>query len=554
MVNTIQETYNLQKVEEGAVVGNALGRTGNQMFCVVAAMTYARRTGREFLGMVKTGNYEEYPQDIEKTIMRNVKYADKNILSGFYCGFNENDWLCNGFPDTDIPNVLLNGYFQDLRCIDKDIAYYLFKPYDSILKEIYELYPDINDMVCVHVRRGDYLSLEGFGFNHYSREELNEIIGTHFPDDKILFVSDDINWCKENFIGEKYYFADKPCSCPVEMDLYLQTQCKGNVISNSSFSWWGAYLNERTEKVVCHWPWFNNGINSMDTLLPENWIKYNFIKTNNMIVDIVCIAKREELTICDWIEYHRQMGINHIYIFDNNDVGNQSLINKVIPYVQMGYVTVFNNVNGLKGIQLECYNGFIRENYKQRVNNWTAFIDCDEYITINSKYSTIGEFLNDVEYKCPDAGIVYLNWDTYNSNGKILYDPTPVVERFKEKAPEELRENRHIKSLVRCDCDAIFKDFPHNAYPNDGKKIYDALLREVAYSPFNEIRDDYPVTIRHYVTKSLQEYVYRKYKAGTADSLTQDPYNFDYFLKYNNNDEKYYKKHFNTLKKLIKGK
>lgn len=548
------ETHNLQIVDGGVVAGNAIGRAGNQMFAVVAAMTYAKRTGREFIGMVKTGNPYEYPEDVEKTIMKRVKYADTSVLNGLYCGLNADDWLCNGFPNTDIPNIFLNGYFQDLRCIDKEIAYYLFKPYKSILKEIYKLYPDINDMVCVHVRRCDYVGLEDSGFNHYSKEELDEIINTHFPDDKILFVSDDIDWCKENFIGEKYNFADKPCKCPVEIDLYLQTQCKGNIISNSSFSWWGAYLNERTEKVVCHWPWFNKPINSMETLLPDNWIKYNYNKVNNMIIDIVCIARREEYTICDWIEYHRQLGINHIYIFDNNDIDDDSLIKKVYPYIQSGYVTVFNNVNGLKGIQLECYNGFVRENYNQRVNNWTAFIDCDEYISVNSKYSTLSEFLNDVEIKHPDAGVVYLNWDTYNSNGNILYEPKPVIERFTEKAPEELKENRHIKSLVKCDCSALFKDFPHNAYPMDGKKIYDALLREVIYSPFNEIRDDYPVTIKHYVTKSLQEYVYRKYRGGLADSLDKDPYDFNYFLKYNNNDEKYYKKHFNAFKKLINKK
>ena len=59
------------------------------------------------------------------------------------------------------------------------------------------------------------------------------------------------------------------------MDLYLPTQCKANIISNSTFSWWGAFLNERAEKVVCPWPWFSDGkIDPMSYILPDSWLKF----------------------------------------------------------------------------------------------------------------------------------------------------------------------------------------------------------------------------------------------------------------------------------------
>ena len=562
--------YNLIKIDDGKVAGNAIGRTGNQMFATVAAMTYAKRTSREFVGMIKNDPPEQYPENEGKTIMRNVKYIDIKDVDGFYCE-ERGPWLCNGFPNTDIKNILLNDYFQDLRCIDRDIAYYLFKPYDSILKTIYELYPDINDMVCVHVRRGDYLEIEKYGFNHYSKEELDEIIQTHFPDDKILFISDDIQWCKDNFNGDKYFFADKPYENPVEIDLYLQTQCKGNIISNSSFSWWGAYLNERTEKVVCHWPWFKSGmINPMETLLPDNWIKYEFKASNNkkekeeeniekkkiemspkkQIVDVVCVAKREEMTIVDWVEYHRQVGINHIYIFDNNDVDDLSLVNKLKVYIDCGFVTVFDNIRGMKGMQMECYNAFVRQNLKEMVNDWTLFIDCDEYLSIREKYDNISDFLNDVETNCPDIGVLYTNWDCYSANNKILYDPRPVVERFDERLKLRVEENSQIKAFVKTGCQAFYQGNPHNPIPIDGKKTYDTLFRLVNLSPFQEIRDDYPIYINHYITKSLQEYLYRKYQRETADNIGQNPYDFDYFIKRNGNEE-YYQKAFIKLMELM---
>lgn len=557
--------YDLIKVGNGKVAGRAIGRTGNQMFCVAAAMTYAKRTSREFVGMLKVDNEDEYPES-QNGIMRNVKYVNISELEGFYYEAT-GPWLSNGFPNTDIKDILLNDYFQDARCIDKDVAKYLFSPSEAILKEIYELYPDIKKMVCVHVRRGDYLNLEENGFNHYSKEELDEIIKTYFPRDKILFISDDIQWCKDNFTGKKYYFADKPCSNPLEMDLYLQTQCKGNVISNSSFSWWGAFLNERTKKVVCHWPWFKPGkINKMEHVLPEGWIKHEHLseeeksqnkvksdieeRAKSMRVDVVCIAKREEMTIIDWIEHHRQMGINHIYIFDNNDAGDDSLVKKIKIYIDCGYVTVFDNVRGLKGVQMECYNSFIRENLKQRANDWTLFIDCDEYLSVRGKYKNIKEFLAEAENKCPNIGVLYANWDCYWANGKILYDPKPVVERFNEKLKLYLEENSQIKAFLRTGCQAMYRGNPHNPIPSDGMETYDTLFRVVKESPFQEIRDDYPIYINHYLTKSLQEYLYRKYQRETADNIGQNPYDFDYFIKRNGNVD-YFQKAFIRLTELM---
>ena len=266
----------IKQNKNGSVAGAAIGRAGNQMFCTVAAMTYAKRTGRDFIGMVKTNNKRDYPEDVEKTIMRKVKYTNNIQLNNFKV-FGTGSWLCSGFPNTDVKNVYFNDYFQDVRCIDKEISYELFKPYESIINTIKELYGDLSDYVCVNVRRGDYLNLTGIGFNVYSKEEIDKIIETYFPNDKILFVSDDIDWCKKNFIGDRYLFADKPYKCKPEIDLYLQTQCKANVISNSTFSWWGAFLNEHAEKVVCHWPWFKKGhINPMEHILPDNWIKFEY--------------------------------------------------------------------------------------------------------------------------------------------------------------------------------------------------------------------------------------------------------------------------------------
>ena len=259
----------------GKVAAMALCRLGNQMFIAAAARTFAKRTGREFWGLVYTDNPDDFPEE-QMRIMRNVRYVTIDKVRGYY-HVPYGKHLCNGFPKTDAEDVLLTDFFQDARCIDKAIAYDLFAPYESILTEIKELYGDLSEYVCVNVRRGDYLERGNpqLGFRTLSKSDISAILKKHFPKDKVLFVSDDIEWCKENFKGERYMFADKPCRYKPEMDLYLQTQCKANVISNSTFSWWGAYLNANAEKVVCPWPWFtDNKIDPMKYILPKGWIKW----------------------------------------------------------------------------------------------------------------------------------------------------------------------------------------------------------------------------------------------------------------------------------------
>lgn len=128
----------------------ALCRLGNQMFIAAAARTFAARTGREFVGLVKTDVARDYPKE-QEVIMRRVPWLTREAVKDFV-EIPHGDYLCNGFPETNAENVLLNDFFQDARCIDRDIAFDLFKPYDSILQEIHEVYGDVSDMVCVNVR------------------------------------------------------------------------------------------------------------------------------------------------------------------------------------------------------------------------------------------------------------------------------------------------------------------------------------------------------------------------------------------------------------------
>jgi hypothetical protein len=90
----------------------------------------------------------------------------------------------------------------------------------------------------------------------------------------VFFIfSDEIDWAKKNFIGEEFVFVSSPELKEYE-EMILMSECKHHIIANSSFSWWGAWLNENPNKiVVAPKKWFHNSDVDQDDITPANWIK-----------------------------------------------------------------------------------------------------------------------------------------------------------------------------------------------------------------------------------------------------------------------------------------
>ena len=137
-------------------------------------------------------------------------------------------------------------------------------------------------------RRGEKWSYQMLQDSHplckkeYYLEALKE-----FPDDKnVIIVSDLIGWCKKQdwMQEDRFYFSDSSyevfgdgASIPY-VDLCLMSLCGGGVIANSSLSWWGAWLQNNTGKIVAPDPWYGNAYSHLDTkdLIPDRWVKlYN---------------------------------------------------------------------------------------------------------------------------------------------------------------------------------------------------------------------------------------------------------------------------------------
>jgi len=132
--------------------------------------------------------------------------------------------------------------------------------------------------VSLHLRRGDYreksyyCDLHKLGYYEAAILEIKQRV----PDAKFFVFSDDPPWCKEVFSGAEFCVVDCNQGKEAFLDMYLMTQCQHNIIANSTFSWWGAWLNRNSTKIVITpGEWFsgNDVHHDMDDLLPEDWLR-----------------------------------------------------------------------------------------------------------------------------------------------------------------------------------------------------------------------------------------------------------------------------------------
>jgi hypothetical protein len=126
--------------------------------------------------------------------------------------------------------------------------------------------------VSLHVRRGDYLALSEWHpvCNSDYYERALESLEDRFGRLRVVVFSDDLDWCRATFRGRRYRFAT---GNDAGTDMCLMSRCEHHVIANSSFSWWAAWLNPSTDKVViAPTKWFGpRGPSDLQDLVPPNW-------------------------------------------------------------------------------------------------------------------------------------------------------------------------------------------------------------------------------------------------------------------------------------------
>lgn len=141
---------------------------------------------------------------------------------------------------------------------------------DNLESYINNKFPVLKDnTVSMHLRRTDYLKLSDFHYNQSLDYYYNAFDIFNDKDINVLIFSDDIHWCKENIKFNNTYYIEGEDNLT---DLYIMSKCKNNIIANSTFSWWGAWLNDNfNKKIICPKNWFGPKGPSATSIIKDNW-------------------------------------------------------------------------------------------------------------------------------------------------------------------------------------------------------------------------------------------------------------------------------------------
>jgi glycosyl transferase family 25 len=230
------------------------GGLGNQLFQLAFLMYMSKISGLPiFLNSIASPTTGHSQQQYFETIFKNwiSKYSTKIINHKI----SENNKLkienWNSKISNLIGNIELDGYFQRHEYVDV-----IFNEFVSMLSfdnKILEKYPNINTKYFIHIRGKDYINNHTHSVNLKSYYE--NCISKHDNESFVIFT-DDISYARS-------IFPNIPIIDESEVDtLLLMSKCKGCICANSTFSWWGAYLN-KSRQIYLPPKWFNDS--SMDT-------------------------------------------------------------------------------------------------------------------------------------------------------------------------------------------------------------------------------------------------------------------------------------------------
>ena len=290
------------------IISNILGGLGNQMFQYAAGRALSLRNNSGLY--LDIGGFENYKlhhgfllnqvfslpaniasqRDIGKVLGWQATPKLRRVL--FHPRFS---WLrskrmvvephFNFWPGLgDAPfDCYLHGYWQSEKyfadqseAIRADFTF--LHPLDERNRQVVEMMRLAN-AVSLHIRRGDYasnpktLATHGLCPLEYYRSAV-EFVVNQVESPNFFVFSDDMVWAKENLkISMPCHFIGHNQGAESYKDMQLMSQCRHHIIANSSFSWWGAWLNPYPGKIViAPRKWFADG-KPVEDLIPQNWIR-----------------------------------------------------------------------------------------------------------------------------------------------------------------------------------------------------------------------------------------------------------------------------------------
>ena len=197
--------------------------------------------------------------------------------------------------------------------------------------------------------------------------------------------------------------------------------------------------------------WKNNNLKAQADWLKQHRKLWEPEGCKNGKVAVCAIGRLENRYAVEWVEHYNALGVDKIFIYDNNRVEDGELFQDVLqPYIEAGFV----EITYFDGLQKEAYEKCYRDHSGEY--DWIGFFDFDELVDFANVRMTIPVWIN--QY---NADVVCLNWQVMTDNGLTHYDSRPMKERFTEGTGEDFGINHHVKSFVRGGLEGVTFCDPH---------------------------------------------------------------------------------------------
>lgn len=270
------------------IVVKLSGGIGNQLFQYVFAAGLAKKFNASFSVDVSSFENYSYHHDFElKKLIPELDISNPELTREKKGTYFLHENMLNSIEDinalpTECEILVVSGYWQNENYIDKSVVEEMYKlmkiRYENLINTRGDR--DTRGMLAIHIRRRDYRHM-GLCSEEYYIACAMKILEIN-PDMEVALFSDEPNYSK--------YFLTKYLGNRVQIiktnddifDLYLMSKCESAIISNSTYSWWGAYLNEINKKIIfCPKEWILVDVGLKPC--PDRWLKIeSALLSNNL--------------------------------------------------------------------------------------------------------------------------------------------------------------------------------------------------------------------------------------------------------------------------------
>lgn len=250
--------------------------------------------------------------------------------------------------------------------------------------------------------------------------------------------------------------------------------------------------------------------------------RFFYSKKEGMYDLSVASIIKNEPDIIEWIEYHRLVGVDHFYIYDNEST--DGLKEKLTPYIDKGVVTYIYYPG--KAMQDKSINDAIK-NYAYDTK-YLAVIDGDEYIVPTEEGRLLPELLDEIietyhksiYHPGGFAGGIGINWRDYGTSGHKTKVDGLVIENYLQRAEDDYYQNVHIKTIYNPRV-VSYVDNPHNGHYRDG---YYTISENGSLIPFLYFYDGQckKLRINHYFSKSEEQVIEKNRRGWPVGDLVRD--------------------------------